>query len=189
MELQEFLVFNNAEMIAPIGLSCGMRNRAADFFLLEVIGDKDSPLRFNGRIIAFDEVDACRAALQRLEPLLPARVKVEHKYDFVCNVHRAIEMIMEDGSDRDAVVLNCINTLLDFVATGPFELPEEYTILRSLGDRLTLHGEFGEFTQARSLIRNALLWCTGLACTDLSLIHSLAEFEPLLQSLSVAPNR
>jgi hypothetical protein len=189
MNLHEFLVFNNAEMITPIGLSFGMRGYGADLFLLEVIGDKDSPVRSDGRMIAFGDESLCRTAVERLKSLLPVGVKIEHKYDFVCNIPSAIKLVTEQEEDREAIVLNCINTLLDLVATGPFDLPDEYRILRALADRLTFRGEFGEFKQTRSLIRNALLWCAGIASLDAILIQSLPEFEALLPGLSATPNR
>lgn len=184
MKLQEFLIHDNAEMIAPVGMSFGMRGRGADLFILEVIGDKDSPIRSGGRIIGLCDEVLCRAALEALRPLLPVGVKIDHKYDFICNISDAIKLVTEEDEDRDAVVLNCINTLLDLVATGPVELPNEYTILRALADRLTFHAEFAEFKQTRSLIRNALLWCAGITNIELTLVRSLDEFEALLPSMS-----
>jgi len=189
MDFQDFLVFNNAEMIAPIGLSFGMRGGGADFFLLTIIGDKDSPIRCNARMIAFGDESLCRAALDRLRLHLPVGVKVDHKYDSLCDIRSALELVIKEEHDHNAVVLNCVNTLLDLVATGPFDLPDEYMILRALADRLTFRGEFGEFEQARSLIRNALLWCAGIASVDLMLIQSLPEFESLLPGLSATANR
>jgi len=189
MEFQEFLTFDNAEMIAPIGLSFGMHSRGADMFLLQIIGDKDSPIRFNGRMIAFDDESVCRGAVERLEPLLPKGVRIEQKYDFLCDIYRAIRLVTKERCDRDAVVLNCINTLLDFVATGPFDLPDEYKILVSLVDRLTFREEFGEFIQSKSLIQNGLLWCAGMTVVDLTMVRTLTEFESLLSNLSAAPHK
>src|SRR5690242_11047332 len=189
MNLHEFLVLDNAEMITPVGLSFGMRGHGADLLIIEVIGNKDSPIRFNGRMIAFADEKLCRTALELLKPLLPTGVKLEHKYDFVCDIPGAIKLVTEEDEDRDAVVLNCINTLLDLVATGPFDLPDGYRILRALADRLTFRGEFGEFKQTRLLLRNALLWCAGIASVDMILIQSLPEFEALLPSISATDNR
>jgi hypothetical protein len=189
MELQEFLSFNKAYSIAPIGLSFGMSRSSFDCFFLGIIGDKDSPIRFNGKIVAFNGESLCRASLERLELTLPVTVKVEHKYDFVCDIGAAIKLITEDEIDRDAIVLNCINTLLDLTTTGAFDLPDQYRILRSLANRLTFREEFGEFTQVRSLVRNALLWCAGMASVELMIVPNLTEFETLLPQLSAAPNR
>jgi hypothetical protein len=55
MELQEFLVFDKAYSIAPIGLSFGVSRSSFDLFFLGILGDKDSPIRFEGRIVAFDD--------------------------------------------------------------------------------------------------------------------------------------
>ena len=184
MDFKKFLILNHVDMITPIGLSFGMRGRGADLFVLQLIGDKDSPIRFNGRMIAFPDESLCRNALETIKPLLPVGVKVEHKYDFICDIPSAIKLVTEHEGDSEAVVLNCINTLLDFVVTGSFDFPDDYRILRALADRLTFQGEFGEFTQTRLLIRNALLWCAGITSVDLMLIQSLAEFEALLSSLS-----
>jgi hypothetical protein len=186
---QEFLAFDNAEMITPIGVSLGMRGDRPDLFVLEIIGDKDSPIRVSGKMIAFQTESLCRTALEKLKPLLPVGVKIEQKYDFICDIPGAIKLVMEQEDDSDAVVLNCINTLLDFVATGFFDLPDEYRILRALADRLTFRGEFGEFKQTRILVRNALLWCAGVAVVDVMLIQSHTEFEALLPSLSATENR
>lgn len=75
-----------------------------------------------------------------LKPLVPTGVKVEHKYDFICDIPSALKLVIEQEQDTDAVVLNCVNTLLDFVTTSPFDLSEEYRILRALADRLTFRG-------------------------------------------------
>lgn len=80
-------------------------------------------------------------------------------------------------------MLNCLNTLLD-LATGSFDLPDEYRIVRSLADRLTFREEFGEFTRARSLIKNALLWLAGITVVQLMIVQSSEEFETLLPRLS-----
>jgi hypothetical protein len=189
MEFQKFLVFDKAYLIAPIRLSFGMSRSSLDLFFLEIIGDKDSPVRFEEKIVAFRDESLCRASLERLELTLPVTVKVEHKYDFICDIGTAIKLVTEDEIDRNAVVLNCINTLLDLTTTGPFDLPDEYRILRALADRLTFREEFGEFTQVRSLIRNALLWCAGIAGVELMIVQNLAEFETLLPKLSATPNR
>jgi len=189
MNLQEFLAFDNAEMITPIGLSFGMRDRSADVFLLEVIGDKDSPIRCNGRMIAFGDEALCRGALERLALVLPSSVKADHKYNFICNIRGAIDLVVEKEKDPDAVVLNCINTLLDLIETGSLHIPDEYTILRAVADRLTFRPEFGEFGQTRSLIRTALLWCAGATAVDLVVIRTLPEFESLLPCLSANPHK
>jgi hypothetical protein len=189
MDLQEFLAFDHAEMISPIGLSFGMRGRGADLFLLEIIGDKDSPIRFEGRMIAFGDEALCRAALERLKILLPVGVKVEHEYRVICDIRSAVEMVIEQEQDPNAVVLKCINTLLDLIETGSFDPPDEYAILRALADRLTFSAEFKEFVQTRSLIRTALLWCAGVTSVDLRLIQSLPEFESVLPGLCANPHR
>lgn len=189
MDLQEFLALDNAEMIAPIGISFGMRARRPDLFILEIIGDKDSPIRSGGRTIAFTEESLCRTALERLKQLLLPTVRVEHKYDFVCDIPAAVKLVMEQESDHDATVLNCINTLLDFVGTGIFDLPDEYRILIALADRLTFRAEFGEFKQTVALTRNALLWCAGMVSLNLMLIDSMAEFEELVPTLSASVSR
>jgi hypothetical protein len=184
LDLQEFLAFDHAQMIAPIRLSFRMRSRGnVDLFLLEVIGDKDSPIRFDGRMVAFDDENLCRSAAERLKLALPG-VGIEDSSDFICDIHGAIKLVTEGECDDNAVVLNCINTLLDLVATGPFDLPDEYKILRAVADRLTFREEFGEFKQTRTLIRNALLWCAGIASVDSMLVRSLSEFEFLLPGLS-----
>lgn len=124
-----------------------------------------------------------------LKPLVPTGVKVEHKYDFICDIPSALKLVIEQEQDTDAVVLNCVNTLLDFVTTSLFDLSEEYRILRALADRLTFRGDFGEFKQTRVLVRNALLWCAGIVSIDLILIQSLSDFEALVPGLSAAVNR
>jgi len=189
VDFKQFLNFDRAEMIAPIGVSFGIKNRPPDFFFLEIIGDKDSPIRFNGRIVTFDDEKLCRSALSMIGELLPEKVKAEHKYDFICDIPRAMTLITEQEIDSGATVLNCLNTLLDVIATGPFDLPDEYRVLRSLADRLTFKEEFGEFKQIESLLRNALLWCAGATVSDLTLIYSLSEFEPLLSNLSATINK
>lgn len=124
-----------------------------------------------------------------LKPLVPTGVKVEHKYDFICDIPSALKLVIEQEQDTDAVVLNCVNALLDFVTTSLFDLSEEYRILRALADRLTFRGDFGEFKQTRVLVRNALLWCAGIVSIDLILIQSLSDFEALVPGLSAAVNR
>lgn len=189
MDLQEFLAFDKAYMIAPIGISFGMTSRSFDFFLLQVIGEKDAPVRFEGRIIVFDSEDLCRASLERLEVVLPVDVRAQHEYGFICDISNAIKLVTDEEVDRDAVVLNCINTVLDLTTASGFGFPEEYRILLSLADRLTFRAEFGEFKQVRSLVRNALLWCAGVVSMDLRLTTSLQEFETLLPGLSATINR
>lgn len=176
-------------MIQPIGLSFGLRRQNYDVFCLGILGDKDAPIRSDGRIISFEDENLCRNALMRLEPLLPVGIEVKHDYDFICDLSGAIQLIMEEDIDRDAIMLNCINTVLDLVTTSPFDLPAEYRILLSLADRLTFKEEFGEFMQVRASIRNALLWCAGLTITQLMLIPSLTEFERIISSLSVTQNK
>lgn len=189
MDLASFLEFDNAKMIAPVGLRFGMKGSGADVFVLEVIGDEDSPIRSDGRILAFNDESICRNALEHLSPLLPQRVKPQHKYDFICDIPGAIELVIKQEVDRDAVVLNCINTLLDLIVTGPFDLPDEYNILKSLADHLTFREEFEDFKRSRSRLRDALLWCAGNTVIDLMVISSATEFESLLPGLSVMTKR
>ncbi len=189
MEFQKFLSLDNAQMLSPIGLAFGMNSRGADLLVLEVIGDKDAPIRTNGRMIAFEDENLCRSALEHIRPLLPSGVSIDEKYDFICDIGNAIRLVTEEQHDRDAIVLNCINTLLDFVGTGRFDLPDEYRVLLSLVDRLTFREEFGEFVQSRSLIRNGLLWCAGITVLDIIKVRSLTEFDSLLSNLSVAPHK
>jgi hypothetical protein len=51
MEFQKFLVFDKAYLIAPIRLSFGMSRSSLDLFFLEIIGDKDSPVRFEEKLL------------------------------------------------------------------------------------------------------------------------------------------
>ncbi len=189
MDLQAFFEFDNADMVAPVGLSFGMKSSGADVFVLEVIGDEDSPIRSNGRILAFNDEDSCRAALGLLESLLPQKVKTSHKYDFVCDFSSALELITKQDVDRDAIVLNCINTVLDLIGSGPFELPDEYAILNKLADHLTFRDELAGFDGARSKLRDALLWCAGNVVVDLRVIGSAEEFKALLPYLAVTTKR
>lgn len=191
MDLLAILAFDSADTITPIGVSFGMHGKegVADFFLLEVIGDRDSPIRFENRILVFNNASECRMFLERIEPLLPPGVKAEHKYDFVCDISTALTLVANSDDDTGAVLLNCANTLLDFIATGPFPLPDEHKILESLADHLTFRQELGEFTAFRSRLRDALLWCAGNFVTNSMLVRSPAEFEALLPNLLANEHR
>jgi hypothetical protein len=70
----------------------------------------------------------------------------------------------------------------------PLISADEYRIVRSLAHRLTFVRS-REFAQLRSLIRNALLWCAGIASVELIIVPNLTEFKMLLPKLSAAPDK
>jgi hypothetical protein len=183
MDIREFMVENRAYIVAPIGLSFGATGNAADCFFLSILGDKDAPIRSEGRIVGFVDEAVCRSALDFIAARLPDGVRAEYNFDFVCDISGALEAVTKTDTDKDAVILNCINTLLDLVGTSTFDLPDEYRILRAVADRFTFREELGEFTQVRTLLRNALLWCAGVVSVQLLFVDSLATFMFLFPTL------
>jgi hypothetical protein len=188
MELKNLATQNDTRVISVIGLSFGLiEKEAADFYLIEVIGDKDLPITLNHRMLLFKEH---RLALQIGERLSrELSVKLDDERGFICDIRKALEIVSNADADTEGVVLNCINTLLDFVATSPFDLPDCYKILRSLADRLTFKEELGEFVQARGLLQNALLWCAGVTLSSAKIIESMEQFESVFPDLSLNPYR
>jgi hypothetical protein len=184
VELREFVTNEKVYMIAPIGLSFGLGAQKADVFFLQAIGNTDSPLRFNEKMVAFREENVCRSAIERLRGRLPENVQLEQNYDFVVDIPEAIRLVNNENIDQNAVVLNLINTMLDVVKTSHFQLPEEYRILLAMADRLTFKEDFSEFTQVRGLLLKAMIWCAGVATLELMIVESLDKFDTLVQGLS-----
>lgn len=190
MELRTFLEFDNVQLIAPLGISFGLNGRGADLFVLEVIGDEDSPIRYSdGRILAFSNKEQCQAAMKRIKRILPQGTEFSANYDPICDFSGALSLITSGGHDREAIVLDCINSALDFVMTGPFVWPSEHDVLLSLADHLTFREGLEEFNDSRGRLRDALLWCIGATVADLVWVRSAGEFEQMLPNLSATSRK
>lgn len=139
---------------------------APELLTLFVFGDTDRPLMLEDRILFFTRPPLGDRALEQagLREQFPGPAPTD--VSLTCDVAAALYLIAHADEDAHAIVLNCVNTLLDMIAATRFAVPPEHErVLHALADHMTfgrdVAGFFAEQQLPRIAAQDALLWAIG----------------------------
>jgi len=126
----------------------------------------DRPLTRDGAILWFSKPElAARALLLGDEPFREAQPFLD-EVAIVYDIAHAISLIAHADQDDGAVIVNCLNILLDAVSATGFPLLSAHrTVLSALADHTTFSKEIGEFlndpSHDRAAVLDAITWAVG----------------------------
>jgi len=95
----------------------------------------------------------------------------------ICDVAGALFRLESAPSDADAVILNCINTLLDCVKATDLNLSESSRqVLHAVADHLTFSRDVEAIrVEERDSARDAILWIVGALAVRSCLVRSSVQ--------------
>lgn len=135
------------------------------------MGDDETPLLINERIVLYCHPDLLGAALT-LAGVRTANGQSPgpEPPDLVCDLAEALYQVENEDQDESAAIVNCLNLLLDVTAATNGCIPVNYRkALSDFADHLTFSKSIGSFfgtsQYARSQIIDGLLWCVGWIMT------------------------
>lgn len=130
--------------------------------------DGNRPLTSGGRIVLFDSV-AKAAEILSLGDIAFRKYGVPPtEPSYVYDVPGLLQLVEVGDFDDNAIIVNFLNEMMDFVQASGHELPPDYrAALSSFADWLTFNKAFAEFFHhtPRATIKAAILWCIGAIAT------------------------
>lgn len=142
------------------------------YTLVDCSGNIDYPIMLDDYIIFFMDINLANHALRvstNMDGFKPAPTDIS----LTCDVPYTLKLIKYHDVDDSSVILNCINTLLDFLYAMHISIPDEYrSVLYKVSDFLTFNLRYSEFFLEQSVDRGYL--CKVISwCVDTTIFSSL----------------
>jgi hypothetical protein len=128
--------------------------------------EQNRPLTHDGKIVFFKEVSQAQQVLALGDRAFRKYRVAKHDIAATYDVVRVMDLIVGGEYDKEALLADFINELLDFVAATKWTLSGIHRdALFALADTATFDKGFGEMLRAHPEKRkeacDALLWCFG----------------------------
>lgn len=141
-------------------------NIAPELYTLVVCGNKDTPLFSDGKFIFFSSTDFVNVAFEMLDEKIKQKSTHPKELSLVVDIPLTLKLLRKNKLDKEATVLNCLNTLFDFLDFSKSDLSNNFKqILFGLTDHLTFHANFDDYLKEKQISRqeivDAILWCIG----------------------------
>ena len=146
------------------------------YTIMHLRTEKDSFLHDEKNLLFYRDLSDTNRILEKHFITLALPDSTIHKRIQYCNPSEAVRLILEVEEVDDALLLDTINSLLDFVNTLPVAVPRKFrTILHKFADHLTFETNcesfFEDTSYQRSDLLKAIQWCTEYVTNHMNVIN------------------
>lgn len=167
------------EMIRLVGFRVNPDVEGVEFYSIFLEANVDRPLIIDERFAFFTEINAAKNIIKNSNLCEKTDLfEAKGEIDYCCDIAETLYLIASQRVDQQAVILNCINTILDLEKWLKIKAPEEFKQgLRLFADYLTFHQELESFFESEKITRreitNAIIWYVGAIFICSTIITSL----------------